>query len=66
MITEGDKKYVARFGSTTDIYNVVKAAFIAMHLARCSGLNVASVKLTRALNREYEEQLNMMHKVKKL
>ena len=52
MITDGNKKYVAKFASTTDLYNVVKAEFIAMHLAKLCGLNVAPVKLTRASNKD--------------
>jgi len=52
MITDGDKKYVAKFSSSNDLYNVVKAEFIAMHLAGQCGLNVAPVELTRALNKD--------------
>jgi serine/threonine-protein kinase HipA len=52
MITDGRKKHVAKFASSTDIYNVVKAEFIAMRLADRCGLNAALVKLTRALNKD--------------
>ncbi|MYH58429.1 MAG: type II toxin-antitoxin system HipA family toxin [Boseongicola sp. SB0675_bin_26] len=52
LIREGDKKYVAKFSSSTDIFSVVKAEFIAMKLASFAGLNVAPVKLVRAMNKD--------------
>lgn len=33
QLEDGDKKYIAKFFSTTDLYSVVKAEFIAMRLA---------------------------------
>ena len=51
-ITTDNKKYVAKFASRSDLYSVIKAEFIAMHLARKCGLNAAPVKLARALNKE--------------
>ncbi len=52
MIESGDKKYIAKFSSTTDTYNVVKAEFIAMTLASRSGLNVAPVLYRRTAGRD--------------
>lgn len=52
LIQDHDKKYVAKFSSSTDLYSVVKAEFIAMRLASMAGLNVAPVKLTRAANKD--------------
>jgi serine/threonine-protein kinase HipA len=52
LIGAEDKKFVAKFSTGTDLYNVVKAEFIAMRLARLAGLNVASVKLTTALGKD--------------
>ena len=52
LIEDNDKKYVAKFSSSTDLYNVVKAEFIAMRLASLIGLNVASVKLETAANKD--------------
>jgi serine/threonine-protein kinase HipA len=52
LIQDHDKKYVAKFSSSTDIYSVVKAEFIAMRLAHLSGLNVAPVKLIKAANKD--------------
>ncbi len=52
LVEDKDKKYVAKFSSTTDIYNVVKAEFIAMRLADLVGLNVAPAKLETAANKD--------------
>ncbi len=52
LIRDGDTKYVAKFSSSTDTYSVVKAEFIAMRLASIAGLNVAPVKLVRAMNKD--------------
>ncbi|WP_437889567.1 type II toxin-antitoxin system HipA family toxin [Phytobacter sp. V91] len=43
MILSEDRKFIAKFSSSTDTYNVVKAEFIAMTLAARVGLNVAPV-----------------------
>lgn len=52
-VVEADgKKYVAKFSSGTDLYNVVKAEYIAMRLAELSGLDVAPVILKKAANRD--------------
>ena len=48
LIKDGDMKYIAKFSSGSDIYNVIKAEFIAMRLAALAGLNVAPVKLASA------------------
>ncbi len=48
LIEEADKKYIAKFSSTTDTYSVVKAEFIAMRLAGHCGLNVAKTRLVTA------------------
>jgi serine/threonine-protein kinase HipA len=52
LIQEGRKKYIAKFSSSTDIYSVVKAEFIAMRLAAIIGIDVAPVTLTNAANRD--------------
>ena len=41
-------KFIAKFSSSTDVTNVVKAEFLAMRLADRLGLDVASTKLERA------------------
>ena len=45
MIQDGDTKMIAKFSSSTDTYNVVKAEYVAMRLATKAGLNVAPVRL---------------------
>jgi serine/threonine-protein kinase HipA len=52
QIDAGDKKYIAKFSSTTDLYSVVKAEFIAMRLAAQAGLDVARASLTSALHKD--------------
>jgi len=52
-LIDGDRtKYVAKFSSTTDLYSVVKAEFIAMRLALLCGLDVAQVELVESLNKD--------------
>jgi serine/threonine-protein kinase HipA len=52
LIDTADKKYIAKFSSSTDLFNLLKAEFVAMRLAKVVGLDVAEVKLTRALNKD--------------
>jgi len=52
LIEDNNKKYIAKFSSSSDLYSVIKSEFIAMRLAALSGLNVASVKLTEASNKD--------------
>jgi len=47
-----DKKYIAKFSSSTDPYNVIKAEFIAMRLASMCNLQVAKVNLARVVNKD--------------
>ncbi len=52
-LVEGeDAKYVAKFSSSTDHYNVVKGEFLAMRLAEKAGLDVAPVRLERSGKRD--------------
>lgn len=52
MIQDGDAKMIAKFSSSTDTYNVVKAEYVAMRLAAMVGLNVAPVRLTHAAGKD--------------
>ena len=52
IIETSDKQYVAKFSLSTDLYNVVKAEYIAMRLAKIVGLSVAHVELKTALKRD--------------
>lgn len=42
------RKFIAKFSSSNDITNVVKAEFVAMRMASTLGLNVARAQLKRA------------------
>lgn len=52
LIQDQGKKHIAKFSSSTDLYSVVKAEFIAMRLADIGGLNVAPVSLVKAANKD--------------
>ena len=52
MVEDGDKKFIAKFSSSSDTYNVVKAEFIAMSLAAKAGLNVAPVRLAHVAGKD--------------
>lgn len=52
LIEEGDVKYIAKFSSRSDVYNVIKAEFIAMRLASLAGLDVAPVELASAAGKD--------------
>lgn len=52
LIEAQGKKYIAKFSSSTDLYSIVKAEFIAMKLAALAGLHVAPVKLATAANKD--------------
>ncbi len=45
LIDDDDRKLIAKFSSSKDLYSVVKAEFIAMRLAAIAGLNVAPVSV---------------------
>jgi serine/threonine-protein kinase HipA len=48
LIDRGDRKLIAKFSASGDLYSVVKAEFIAMKLATACGLDVASVSMIEA------------------
>jgi serine/threonine-protein kinase HipA len=52
LITDGTRKFIAKFSASNDTYSVVKAEYVAMTLARACGLNVASVAMKRAANKD--------------
>lgn len=52
LLNDKHRKLVAKFSSSTDLYSVVKAEFIAMRLAKLVGLNVAPVEMTRSLGKD--------------
>ena len=53
VLINGDHaKYIAKFSSSTDQYNVIKAEYMAMRLANLCGLDVANVKLENASGKD--------------
>ncbi|MGJ3262720.1 MAG: type II toxin-antitoxin system HipA family toxin, partial [Salinarimonas sp.] len=51
-IADGDRRLIAKFSSSSDTYDVVKAEFVAMRLAARVGLDTAPVRLARAAGRD--------------
>ena len=51
-IEDAESKYVAKFSATNDTYPVVKGEFVAMRLAMLTGLDVAEVRLEKALGKD--------------
>ena len=52
LIDHAGKYFIAKFSSTTDVYPVVKAEYIAMRLAALAGLSVAPVSLASSLGKD--------------
>ena len=52
LIEDNGKKYIAKFSSSTDLYSVVKAEFIAMRLASFAGINASPVKIVQAAQKD--------------
>lgn len=52
LLNDQNRKLVAKFSSSTDLYSVVKAEFVAMRLAKLVGLDVAPVEMTRSLGKD--------------
>lgn len=52
LLSDGDRRLIAKFSSTSDTYPVVKGEFVAMEMARRAGLDVATVALTNALGKD--------------
>ena len=52
LIEDQGTKYIAKFSSSSDLYSIVKAEFIAMRLAVAAGVKAATVKLVQAANKD--------------
>lgn len=52
LLTDGEKFFIAKFGSTSDTYDVIKAEYLGMKLAAQCGLDVAAVDITQALGKD--------------
>jgi serine/threonine-protein kinase HipA len=52
LIENQGTKNIAKFSSSTDLYSVVKAEYVAMRLAALSGLDVARVKMVQSAGKD--------------
>jgi len=52
LIGDNHKQYIAKFSSSTDHSDVVKAEYVAMKLARLAGIDVANVELKHSLGKD--------------
>lgn len=52
LIQGNSQKYIAKFSTSSDLYSVVKAEYIAMRLAELAGLNVAPATLEHVSGRD--------------
>ncbi len=52
QIETESRKLIAKFSSSTDVYNIVKAEFVAMRLAAKAGIQAAPVRLERSLGKD--------------
>lgn len=51
-LNDDGRQWIAKFSSTSDLYPVVKAEFVAMRLATLAGIRVAPVRLLRAAGKD--------------
>ncbi|OGT99121.1 MAG: phosphatidylinositol kinase, partial [Geobacteraceae bacterium GWB2_52_12] len=52
LVQSDSKNFIAKFSTSSDLYSVVKAEYVAMRLAAMAGLNVAPVSLERAASKD--------------
>jgi len=52
LIESDSRKFIAKFSTSTDLYSVVKAEYVAMRLADKAGLDVAQVSLKLAAGKD--------------
>lgn len=52
LLSDGRRRLIAKFSSTTDTFPIVKAEFVGMELARRAGIETAAVELTEALGKD--------------
>jgi serine/threonine-protein kinase HipA len=52
LVETDSHKYIAKFSTSTDLYSIVKAEFIAMRLAKLAGLDVAPVSLLNVTGKD--------------
>lgn len=52
LIRDGQHSYIAKFSASTDHYDIVKAEYVAMQLAKQVGLSVAATRLVSVLGKD--------------
>lgn len=52
LIDDNGKQLISKFSTSTDTYDVVRAEFVAMRLAKACGLNAAEVELTKSMDKD--------------
>lgn len=52
LIESDSRKFIAKFSTSTDLYSVVKAEYVAMRLAAMAGIDVAPVSLEHAAGKD--------------
>lgn len=52
LIDDGDRKYIAKFSSTSDTCSVLKAEYVAMRLAALADIKAAPVSIKRASGKD--------------
>jgi serine/threonine-protein kinase HipA len=52
LISENRTQYIAKFSLSTDHYNMVKAEYVAMKLAKMAGIDIARVQLEQSLGKD--------------
>ncbi|WP_373510078.1 type II toxin-antitoxin system HipA family toxin [Thiocapsa sp.] len=52
LLTSDTGQFIAKFSTSQDLYNLVKAEYVAMRLASLVGLDAAKVTLSQALGRD--------------
>ena len=51
MIEDQSQKYIAKFSSSSDIFDVIKLEYVAMQLAQVVGIRAANTKLAKSANK---------------
>ncbi|SJZ43029.1 serine/threonine-protein kinase HipA [Trichlorobacter thiogenes] len=52
LIESNSRKFIAKFSTSTDLYSVVKAEYVAMRLAAMAGIDVAPVSLEHTAGKD--------------
>jgi serine/threonine-protein kinase HipA len=52
LLNDGQHSYIAKFSSSTDYYDIVKAEYVAMQLAQQAGLDVAHTQMVSVMGKD--------------